>query len=83
MRLSAFSFWLCWGVIYLFAFACFAVLVLGLKPEDLGGTTRTIVTLGFIFSGVTMGQLLSLPMLGLGLYLIARARPTATAESAP
>ncbi len=39
--------------------------------------------LGFIFAGVTMGQLLSLPMLGLGLYLIARARPMATAESAP
>lgn len=30
--------------------------------------------LGFLFSGMTMGQLLSLPMLALGLYLIIQAR---------
>ena len=31
--------------------------------------------LGFIFSGVTMGQILSLPMLAIGLYLALRTRP--------
>jgi phosphatidylglycerol:prolipoprotein diacylglycerol transferase len=31
--------------------------------------------LGFLFAGATMGQLLSLPMLAIGLFLIARARP--------
>ena len=30
--------------------------------------------LGFLFAGATMGQLLSLPMLAAGLWLIARAR---------
>ena len=32
--------------------------------------------LGFLFAGATMGQLLSLPMLALGLFLIARAKPS-------
>lgn len=31
--------------------------------------------LGFLFAGATMGQLLSLPMLAVGLWLIARSRP--------
>ena len=33
--------------------------------------------LGFLFAGVTMGQLLSLPLLIAGAYLIARAKPQA------
>ena len=33
--------------------------------------------LGFLFGGVTMGQLLSLPMAALGIWLIARARRAA------
>lgn len=33
--------------------------------------------LGFLFAGATMGQLLSLPMLLAGAWLIARAQPTA------
>jgi len=36
--------------------------------------------MGFILGGVTMGQLLSLPMLAVGIYLIARAR---TAQGQP
>ncbi|MDA0261173.1 MAG: prolipoprotein diacylglyceryl transferase [Proteobacteria bacterium] len=32
--------------------------------------------LGFLFGATTMGQLLSLPLLGFGLFLIWRARPT-------
>jgi len=35
--------------------------------------------LGFIVGGLTMGQLLSLPMLLLGLFLFARVRPTVNA----
>ena len=35
--------------------------------------------LGFLFAGATMGQLLSLPMLVAGAWLIARARPRAVA----
>ena len=31
--------------------------------------------LGFIFGGITMGQILSLPMLAIGLYLALRTRP--------
>ena len=31
--------------------------------------------LGFIFGGISMGQILSLPMLALGLYLVLRTRP--------
>jgi phosphatidylglycerol:prolipoprotein diacylglycerol transferase len=31
--------------------------------------------LGFIFGGISMGQVLSLPMLALGLYLVLRTRP--------
>ncbi len=31
--------------------------------------------LGFLFAGATMGQLLSLPMLAVGLWLMARSRP--------
>ena len=31
--------------------------------------------LGFIFSGITMGQILSLPMLLIGVYLALRTRP--------
>ena len=31
--------------------------------------------LGFLYAGATMGQLLSLPMIGAGAFLIARARP--------
>lgn len=34
--------------------------------------------LGYLIGGVTMGQILSLPMLALGLFLIARARPLAS-----
>ena len=33
--------------------------------------------LGFLFAGATMGQLLSLPMIGAGAWLIARAQPRA------
>ncbi len=33
--------------------------------------------LGFLYAGATMGQLLSLPMLLVGLWLMARARPAA------
>jgi len=33
--------------------------------------------LGFLFAGATMGQLLSLPMLAAGAWLMARARPAA------
>ncbi|MDO9709808.1 prolipoprotein diacylglyceryl transferase [Paracraurococcus lichenis] len=33
--------------------------------------------LGFLFAGATMGQLLSLPMILVGLWLMARARPAA------
>ncbi|MFQ5958798.1 MAG: prolipoprotein diacylglyceryl transferase [Alphaproteobacteria bacterium] len=33
--------------------------------------------LGFLFAGATMGQLLSLPMIAAGLWLIARATPAA------
>lgn len=33
--------------------------------------------LGFLFAGITMGQLLSLPMLAAGLWLMARSRNTA------
>jgi phosphatidylglycerol:prolipoprotein diacylglycerol transferase len=33
--------------------------------------------LGFLFAGATMGQLLSLPMLAIGVFLIARAKPAA------
>ena len=32
--------------------------------------------LGFLFAGITMGQLLSLPMLAVGLWLIGRRAPT-------
>jgi len=39
--------------------------------------------LGFLFAGVTMGQLLSLPMLAAGLWLMARARDAAAPPSAP
>jgi len=35
--------------------------------------------LGFLFAGATMGQLLSLPMLAAGLWLVARARPVPAA----
>lgn len=39
--------------------------------------------LGFLFAGITMGQLLSLPMLGAGLWLMARARaPARTPQAA-
>jgi phosphatidylglycerol:prolipoprotein diacylglycerol transferase len=38
------------------------------------------VFLGFIVSGVTMGQLLSLPMLALGLYLMLRHHPETSAK---
>ncbi len=31
--------------------------------------------LGFLFWGITMGQLLSLPLLLVGLWLVLRARP--------
>ena len=31
--------------------------------------------LGFIVSGITMGQILSLPMLAIGIYLALRTRP--------
>ena len=31
--------------------------------------------LGFILGGITMGQILSLPMLAIGLYLALRTRP--------
>ncbi|MDH3232527.1 MAG: prolipoprotein diacylglyceryl transferase [Alphaproteobacteria bacterium] len=41
--------------------------------------------LGFLFAGATMGQLLSLPMIAVGLWLILRARrkPAAPATKAP
>ncbi len=32
--------------------------------------------LGFLWSGVTMGQVLSLPMIAVGLWLMARAKPS-------
>jgi phosphatidylglycerol:prolipoprotein diacylglycerol transferase len=35
--------------------------------------------LGFLFAGATMGQLLSLPMLAVGLWLIVRSRRAAAA----
>jgi phosphatidylglycerol:prolipoprotein diacylglycerol transferase len=49
------------------------------------GTARIIgeffrqpdVQLGFLYFGTTMGQLLSLPLLLVGLWLILRARPIA------
>ncbi len=37
--------------------------------------------LGFLVAGATMGQLLSLPMIAAGVWLIARARPAATAAA--
>lgn len=36
--------------------------------------------LGFLWSGVTMGQLLSLPMIAVGLWLMARAKPMAASR---
>ncbi|MBK1661587.1 prolipoprotein diacylglyceryl transferase [Paracraurococcus ruber] len=38
--------------------------------------------LGFLFAGATMGQLLSVPMILVGLWLMARARPAARAAVA-
>jgi phosphatidylglycerol:prolipoprotein diacylglycerol transferase len=38
--------------------------------------------LGFLIFGATMGQLLSLPMFLIGLYLILRAKPVASAQPA-
>ena len=35
--------------------------------------------LGFLFAGATMGQLLSLPMIAVGLFLITRSKRAATA----
>jgi len=37
--------------------------------------------LGFLFAGATMGQLLSLPMIAVGIYFILRARRNAAAPS--
>ena len=37
------------------------------------------VQIGYLAGGITMGQLLSLPMLAFGLFLLARARRAATA----
>jgi phosphatidylglycerol:prolipoprotein diacylglycerol transferase len=39
--------------------------------------------LGFIVGGITMGQVLSLPMLALGLFLLARARPASGLKARP
>ena len=33
--------------------------------------------LGFLFAGATMGQLLSLPMILIGIWMVSRARPAA------
>lgn len=38
--------------------------------------------LGFLFGGATMGQLLSVPMILIGLFLIVRARPVSVAYGA-
>lgn len=38
--------------------------------------------LGFLWSGVTMGQILSLPMIAVGLWLMARAKPSAASGPA-
>jgi len=39
--------------------------------------------LGFLFAGATMGQLLSLPMILAGLFLIGRAKPSGLTAPAP
>jgi phosphatidylglycerol---prolipoprotein diacylglyceryl transferase len=39
--------------------------------------------LGFLIGGVTMGQLLSLPMVAAGVWLMVRARPFGAADGAP
>ena len=38
--------------------------------------------LGFLFAGATMGQLLSLPMIAAGAWLMLRARPAAPVPAA-
>ncbi len=55
------------------------------------GAARTVVELfrepdahlGFFFAGVTMGQMLSLPMIAAGLWLMVRAKPVTVAKAKP
>ena len=55
------------------------------------GAARTAVELfrepdahlGFFFAGVTMGQILSLPMIAAGLWLMVRAKPVPVAKAKP
>jgi phosphatidylglycerol:prolipoprotein diacylglycerol transferase len=66
------------------------------RPGEIGGmfligygVARIVVELfrepdahlGFLFAGITMGQLLSLPMIAVGLYFILRARRKAAAAA--